>query len=36
MIGCKIGVTRIPEEVANKETRGWKFIEMQKSARDYV
>lgn len=31
-----IGVTRIPEEVANKETRGWKFIEMQKSARDYV
>jgi import inner membrane translocase subunit TIM44 len=31
-----IGVTRIPEEVANRETRGWKFIEMQKSARDYV
>lgn len=31
-----IGVTRIPEEVSNPETRGWRFIEMQKSARDYV
>ncbi|CAK1355584.1 Mitochondrial import inner membrane translocase subunit tim44 [Cercospora beticola] len=31
-----IGVTRIPEEVSNPETRGWKFIEMQKSARDYL
>jgi len=31
-----IGVTRIPEDVANKETRGWKFIELQKSARDYL
>ncbi|KXT13251.1 hypothetical protein AC579_1737 [Pseudocercospora musae] len=31
-----IGVTRIPEEVNNPETRGWRFIEMQKSARDYV
>jgi import inner membrane translocase subunit TIM44 len=31
-----IGVTRVPEEVNNSETRGWKFIEMQKSARDYV
>ncbi|KAF2770830.1 TIM44 subunit of mitochondria import inner membrane translocase [Teratosphaeria nubilosa] len=31
-----IGVTRVPEDVANPETRGWKFIELQKSARDYL
>lgn len=31
-----IGVTRIPEDVSNPETRGWKFIELQKSARDYM
>ncbi|OQO12229.1 hypothetical protein B0A48_02870 [Cryoendolithus antarcticus] len=31
-----IGVTRIAEEVANPETRGWRLIELQKSARDYV
>ncbi|WPG99729.1 mitochondrial import inner membrane translocase subunit tim44 [Acrodontium crateriforme] len=31
-----IGVTRIPEDVSNPETRGWKLIELQKSARDYV
>lgn len=31
-----IGVTRIPEDVANPETRGWKLIELQKSARDYM
>ncbi|KAF2722824.1 Tim44-domain-containing protein [Polychaeton citri CBS 116435] len=31
-----IGVTRIPEDVANPETRGWKFIELQKSGRDYI
>jgi import inner membrane translocase subunit TIM44 len=30
-----IGVTRIPEDVSNPETRGWRFIELQKSARDY-
>ncbi|KAF2866781.1 hypothetical protein BDV95DRAFT_583780 [Massariosphaeria phaeospora] len=30
-----IGVTRIPEDVNNPETRGWRFIELQKSARDY-
>ncbi|KAF1364910.1 TIM44 subunit of mitochondria import inner membrane translocase [Lizonia empirigonia] len=30
-----IGVTRIPEEVNNPETRGWRLIELQKSARDY-
>lgn len=31
-----IGVTRIPEDVNNPETRGWRFIELQKSARDYL
>ncbi|KAH9809542.1 Essential component of the PAM complex, partial [Teratosphaeria destructans] len=31
-----IGVTRVPEDVANPETRGWKLIELQKSARDYL
>nr|POE74840.1 mitochondrial import inner membrane translocase subunit tim44 [Quercus suber] len=31
-----IGVTRIPEDVANPETRGWKLIELQKSGRDYI
>ncbi|KAH6615240.1 hypothetical protein C7974DRAFT_61557 [Boeremia exigua] len=30
-----IGVTRIPEDVMNPETRGWRLIELQKSARDY-
>lgn len=30
-----IGVTRLPEDVSNPETRGWRFIELQKSARDY-
>lgn len=28
-----IGVTRIPEDVSNTETRGWRLIELQKSAR---
>ncbi|KAK5168246.1 protein translocase subunit [Saxophila tyrrhenica] len=31
-----IGVTRVPEEVANPETRGWRLIELQKSGRDYI
>ncbi|TKA64382.1 hypothetical protein B0A49_08217 [Cryomyces minteri] len=31
-----IGVTRIPEEVSNPETRGWRLIELQKSGRDYI
>lgn len=30
-----IGVTRIPEDVNNPETRGWRLIELHKSARDY-
>ncbi|KIX04592.1 uncharacterized protein Z518_05462 [Rhinocladiella mackenziei CBS 650.93] len=31
-----IGVTRLPEEVSNPETRGWRMIELQKAARDYI
>lgn len=31
-----IGVTRLPEDVANPDTRGWKLIELQKSGRDYI
>lgn len=31
-----IGITRIPEDVSNPETRGWRLIELQKSARDYI
>lgn len=30
-----IGLTRLPEEVNNPETRGWRLIELQKSARDF-
>ena len=31
-----IGVTRVPEDVNNAETRGWRLIELQKSNRDYI
>ena len=31
-----LGVTRLPEDVSNPETRGWRFIELQKSGRDYI
>jgi import inner membrane translocase subunit TIM44 len=31
-----IGITRIAEDVNNPETRGWRLIELQKSARDYI
>ncbi|PNS19832.1 Mitochondrial import inner membrane translocase subunit tim44 [Sphaceloma murrayae] len=31
-----IGITRIPEDVNNPETRGWRLIELQKSGRDYI
>ena len=30
-----IGLTRLPEEVNNSETRGWRLIELQKSSRDF-
>jgi len=35
LVTYAIGVTRIPEDVNNPETRGWRLIELQKSARDY-
>ncbi|KAK5073752.1 protein translocase subunit [Lithohypha guttulata] len=31
-----IGVTRLADDIANPETRGWRLIELQKSARDYI
>ena len=31
-----IGVTRLEEDVNNPETRGWRLIELQKSARDFI
>jgi mitochondrial import inner membrane translocase subunit TIM44 len=35
LVTYAIGVTRLPEEVNNPETRGWRMIELQKAARDY-
>jgi len=36
LVTYAIGITRIPEDVNNPETRGWRMIEMQKSGRDYI
>ncbi|KAI9674817.1 MAG: protein translocase subunit [Caeruleum heppii] len=36
LVTYAIGVTRIPEDVNNSETRGWRLIELQKSGRDYI
>jgi len=36
LVTYAIGVTRTPEDVNNPETRGWRLIELQKSARDYM
>ncbi|OAQ97747.1 hypothetical protein LLEC1_00410 [Akanthomyces lecanii] len=35
LVTYAIGVTRVPEDVNNPETRGWRLIEMQKSGRDW-
>lgn len=35
LVTYAIGLTRIPEDVSNPETRGWRLIEMQKSGRDW-
>lgn len=35
LVTYAIGMTRIPEDVNNPETRGWRLIEMQKSGRDW-
>lgn len=31
-----IGITRLADEVANAETGGWRLIELQKSARNFI
>lgn len=36
LVTYAIGITRVPEDVNNAETRGWRLIEMQKSGRDYI
>ncbi|KAI9780613.1 MAG: protein translocase subunit [Peltula sp. TS41687] len=36
LVTYAIGVTRVPEDVNNPETRGWRLIELQKSGRDYI
>lgn len=36
LVTYAIGITRVPEDVSNPETRGWRLIEMQKSGRDYI
>ncbi|KAL8739535.1 MAG: hypothetical protein Q9190_007672, partial [Brigantiaea leucoxantha] len=36
LVTYAIGVTRIAEDVNNPDTRGWRLIELQKSARDYI
>ncbi|KAI9762683.1 MAG: protein translocase subunit [Chaenotheca gracillima] len=36
LVTYAIGVTRVPEDVNNAETRGWRLIELQKSGRDYI
>lgn len=36
LVTYAIGVTRVAEDVNNQETRGWRLIELQKSARDYI
>lgn len=36
LVTYAIGITRIPEEVSNPETRGWRLLELQKSGRDYI
>ncbi|PKS06740.1 hypothetical protein jhhlp_006814 [Lomentospora prolificans] len=35
LVTYAIGMTRVPEDVNNPETRGWRLIEMQKSGRDW-
>ncbi|KAL8715217.1 MAG: hypothetical protein Q9220_001175 [cf. Caloplaca sp. 1 TL-2023] len=36
LVTYAIGVTRVAEDVNNPDTRGWRLIELQKSARDYI
>jgi mitochondrial import inner membrane translocase subunit TIM44 len=36
LVTYAIGITRIPDDVNNSETRGWRIIELQKAGRDYI
>ena len=36
LVTYAIGMTRLPDEVNNPETRGWRLIELHKAARDYI
>ncbi|KAL2043628.1 hypothetical protein N7G274_003935 [Stereocaulon virgatum] len=36
LVTYAIGITRLAEDVNNPDTRGWRLIELQKSARDYI
>jgi import inner membrane translocase subunit TIM44 len=36
LVTYAIGMTRLPDEVNNPETRGWRMIELQKAGRDYI
>lgn len=36
LVTYAIGITRVAEDVNNPDTRGWRLIELQKSARDYI
>ncbi|KAL2004231.1 hypothetical protein VTN02DRAFT_5374 [Thermoascus thermophilus] len=36
LVTYAIGLTRIPDDVSNPETRGWRLIELQKAGRDYI
>jgi import inner membrane translocase subunit TIM44 len=36
LVTYAIGVTRVADDVNNPDTRGWRLIELQKSARDWI
>lgn len=36
MVTYVIGMTRLPEEVRNPETMGWRIVELQKQGRDWI
>ena len=36
LVTYAIGVTRVPEDVNNPDTRGWRLIELHKTARDWI
>lgn len=36
LVSYHIGITRLAEDVNNPDTRGWRLIELHKSARDWI